>query len=300
VFFQSFKEIKHLLPRFTKKKMTIETSTALPYICRYSGSCIMFNMIEACRVAKLQGGEEGEEGDGRPCRNYGGENERMSKVWKNEEEEGNFLIARLIVDKEEEGQGWVVAHQGIHEIFRAPLFVPIVELNMKEKVLSLYLRDHANRDAQHGIKRKFWLKFDSIVELSSFKFAHNGILQGPDSFVNEEKKSKSKEINGDEDFSKKSVEKMGATKRKPLEPALKKRKISAVLSIDAQEEEEKKTVISKKDDTGATVEDKKEDEEKKDYEEKLSLFNEGDGIHDLDDDDEFTGTQNPFAIDDSF
>ena len=56
-------------------------------------------------MAKVQGGEEGEEGDGRPCCNYGsGRNERMSEVWKNEEEEGNFLIVRLIVDKEE-GQG---------------------------------------------------------------------------------------------------------------------------------------------------------------------------------------------------
>ena len=174
--------------------------------------------------------------------------------------------------------------------------MPIVELNMKEKVLSLYLRDHANRDNQHGIKQKFWLKFDSIVELSSFKFVHNGILQGPASFVTDEQKSKqSKEINGD-NCSKKSVEKKGATERKPLEPALKKRKLSAVLSIDAQEEEEKKSAISKKDE----VEDKKEDEEKKNYEEKLSLFNEGNGIHDLDDDDEFTGTQNPFAFDDSF
>jgi len=137
-FFESFIEIEVSFPLLTIKKLTTMSTNNPAYVCRYPGRCIMFNMIEACRVAKLQGGERGEDkGDGSLMRNYGNEGEKkenMSEVWENEEEEGNFLIVRLIADKDDGGtQHWVVAHQGMHQIFRAPLFVPIVETNTKEK-----------------------------------------------------------------------------------------------------------------------------------------------------------------------
>ena len=299
-FFESFIEIVVSFPLFTIKKLTTMTTNNPAYICRYSGRCIMFNMIEACRVAKLQGGERGEDkGDGSLIRNYGSggeKKENMSEVWENEEDEGNFLIVRLIADKDDGGtQHWVVAHQGMHQIFCAPLFVPIVETNTKEKALAIFLRDHANRSNENGIKRKFWLKFDSIVELFSFQSTHNAILKGGDFLIAEQKSDKEESKKKEDNFYKKDTGKDGS------EPALKKRKISAVLSVDFQEDEERRRAAEKKKEhkLKAPEEGKKGNEENEDYNKRLAIFEEGDGIHDVGDED-FENTQNPFDIDVSF
>lgn len=137
----------------------------------------MFNLVEACRVTKKQGQEEDFDEACKRC--YGVKEEMMSEIWTEEEDgEGrntSLLIVRLMYDGAT--HPWLVAHQGIHEIIRATLFVPAVASKEGEgTVLCVFLRDHARR-GDNAIKRKFYLKFSTSVEADSFKYAHNRMIE---------------------------------------------------------------------------------------------------------------------------
>lgn len=226
--------------------------------------------------------------DHRSYKKEGGE-EQMSEIWTNEEEEeGNFLIARLI--DEPTSHPWVVAHQGMHQIFRSSLFVPIVETNEKEKVLSIFLRDHANRGTSRAIRRKFYLKFASENELECFKFFHNSILEssegrgerGEGGGVDAKRKHRDSEedVNGDGvDKDRKSA--CDSSEEDGGPPVLKRRKITS-----SQDEEA--------DDDGDSSGSDKEI-----FKSKLEMLKRGDGNIDHFDD-QFDETQDPFAVDDSF
>ena len=154
----------------------------------------------------------------------------------------------------------------MRQIFRAPLFVPIKEINEEERVLGIYLRDHANRGDTEGIKRKFYLKFASMVELSSFQYAHNQMIKA-------------------HELRKREV------KTNTAEAPSKKRKVEAISSPSGKLLREEAAKKSKKVVVGEDVETQ--------FESKLESFKEGDGVHDCFDDD-FECTQDPLGFDDSF
>lgn len=121
------------------------------FVLRYPGQAMMFNMVRAGRLKK-----------------NGGANE-MSETWANEDHD-NYLIVRLIKSN---GLPWMVAHHGIHEVFKGML---LLNANGDADTLTVGLRDHANRGAS-CIRRKFVLVFASVVEAQTFKFGHNEMIK---------------------------------------------------------------------------------------------------------------------------
>ena len=102
----------------------------------------------------------------------------MSDAWVNEDDD-NYLIIRLLYPND--GYPWLVAHHGIHEAFKAPLYVPIIDTKGKDSCIALILRDFANRDREtggpkHCIVRKFILRFGSNAEADEFRLLHNSML----------------------------------------------------------------------------------------------------------------------------
>ena len=146
------------------------------FVRRYPNRCTMFNMVQASRVKK------GEESD---AYHRGGatvsnkRKEKKSEVWTNEDD-GNFLIVRLLYPPSE--YPWMIAHHGIHEIFKGPLYVPIICTEEDYSCVSVILRDFANRDKEtegrtkHCIVRKFILDFGTKAEASAFKVLHDGMI----------------------------------------------------------------------------------------------------------------------------
>ena len=144
------------------------------FVRRYPSRCTMFNMIQASRVKK---GEEMDvqRGDASVLNKS---KEKKSEVWINEDDD-NFLIVRLLYPPNE--YPWLIAHHGIHEIFKGPLYVPVIDTEGSSSV-ALILRDFANRDKKvegrmkHCIVRKFILDFGSNVEANAFKVLHDGMI----------------------------------------------------------------------------------------------------------------------------
>ena len=99
------------------------------FILRYPGNCVTFNMMQVSRVKK----------DGKS----------ISEQWENEDDD-NFLIIRLMENK---SLPLLVAHHGIYEIVKAPLFVPVVKACNDPTTVTVFLRDHANRGISHCIRR---------------------------------------------------------------------------------------------------------------------------------------------------
>lgn len=248
--------------RKQKKKASM---SPIPPLVRRIPNSIMYNLVEACRVAKKQGGEDFLD---EACRRrYGETEEVMSEIWSEEdedEEEGNasFLIVRLIDNGT--SYPWLVAHRGSCEIIRAPLFVPVVTSNEGEAtVLCVFLRDHAYR-GDNGIKRKFYLKFATSVEADSFKFTHNrmievyqsrgkeGVQEGM-SEIEDKKRSRNSSISnckddGGQDF--------GDQEEELKSPPHKKRKVEKEAQKEKNEERSatkneaaKKTILLKNDES---------------------------------------------------
>lgn len=142
-------------------------------IMRYPGQCVVFNLLKASRIKKEQ--QRGEKG----LVYRDDEVDKVSDSWQNEDND-NYLIIRLLFP--DGGYPWLVAHHGIFEAFKAPLYVPICE--SKDSSVTIVLRDFANRDIQkegdkrksHCIVRKFILTFGSNVEAEAFRSLHNGML----------------------------------------------------------------------------------------------------------------------------
>ena len=105
--------------------------------------------------------------------NYGYNKERTNEIWEDEMDDDNFMIIRLFYD-EQNSYPWLVTHQGVHEVFKGPLFVPVAshdDFSNDKSVLILHLKDSANR-GKKSIKRKFYLKFNSVSEAEGFKVTH--------------------------------------------------------------------------------------------------------------------------------
>ncbi len=295
-------------------------SEVINYIIRYPGRCVTFNLDEVWRVTKKQendddpevkyecpyGGVE-QEGGGKKAM-------KASEVWNNNDgDDGNFIIVRLI--GEQSSHPWVVAHQGMHEIFRASLFVPIFEVNKTDFVLTLFVRDHANRGTTRSIRRKFYLKFNSMSELEVFQLYHNSILEewnkkkngcddGQENKNSKEEvdaaagravqsfKEKDAEIISEDDKQKKEEDDENTRcNGKEEEPhPRKKRKLE---EIDADTEDKENKVIEEKE-----AKERKHEEEEQ-YKMKYQQLEHGDGLLDLVDD-HFESTQNPFGVDESF
>jgi hypothetical protein len=259
------------------KITTMSTSANKKFITREPGQCIVFNLVKAQRVKKRQDvkrmkGEEG--GDG------GEEEEVISASWMNEDDD-NYLIIRLQFSQ---GRPWLVAHHGVFEIIKAPLFVPIVDSNnhntTNRHTLTLFLRDSANRRKGSYIQRKFYLQFASFAEAQSFKTAHNLMLTKVRSETErvalEEKKelrkkrkkesSKKDEDNGGEG---EKDEKEGDATREP--PMKKKRAEIDRTEVDGSKsgEEDDKELGS----LGAKIE----------FEERMEVFVNGDAFIDVPD-----------------
>ena len=143
-------------------------------IIRVPGSCITFNLIEVSRVKKK--GQvvcvKREEGDNCIANRKKGE-EVVSERWRNDDDD-NYLIIRL---RYSNGYPWLVIHHGVFEAVKAPLYVPIVKTLTKEKVVTMFLRDSANRGESRYIQQKFYLQFATIAEAEAFKTAHNVMLE---------------------------------------------------------------------------------------------------------------------------
>ena len=146
--------------------MSSLVSPCLTKIIRYPGECIVFNMLQSSRVKKSS----------LPTtidKRKNGQKEIISQTWENEEANNNCLIIRLIFSS---SYPWTVAHQGIHEIFKGPLCLPILyNKRTDNKKVTVFLRDFANR-GKNCISRKFYLNFSSIAEATSFVVAHNSML----------------------------------------------------------------------------------------------------------------------------
>lgn len=135
------------------------------FIIRYPGSCVTFNLMQACRVKK----------DGMS----------ISENWCNEDDD-NILIVRLI---QSNGSPWLLVHHGIYEVVKAPLFVPATKNREKCTSVCIFLRDYANnRGESNCIQREFRFKFYSVAEANSFLFTHNSFIKSKQ----EENKKKNK------------------------------------------------------------------------------------------------------------
>lgn len=224
------------------------TAATAPHhlIRRYNGEVIVFNLVASSRVKR---GEEKDNNKG---------NEVMSETWINDDE-STFLIARLI---NSDGYPWLLGHHGLRQIFNSPLVVPA---KIKGDTAILFLRDFANRGG-NCIRRKFYLKFASHAEASSFECAHNcmlrvyrdALLQDLATVGSEEKR-----------------------KKEAAMPARKKRKIE---DIEDQKE-------------GVKLEDTKKGEEEEEafHNSCVQTYKQGDELNELDDN--FEGTQNVFDSD---
>ena len=145
------------------------TTFTMSLVRRYAGSVITFNLLKVDRIKKDQDACRGHN-----CCNNKEIEEIVSESWEDENDNDRYLMIRLIF--QEGSYPWLVAHHGFSEVFKAPLFVPIVKIeDERNKTLSLFLRDFAGR-GNTCIKRKFYLSFRSVTEAESFKFAHNKML----------------------------------------------------------------------------------------------------------------------------
>ena len=252
----------------------------MPFIQRYKESTIVYNLLHASRIKK---GEEAVD-----CLNKKKEEDKVvSEYWEEENDDNNYLIICLISN--EGSFPWLVAHHGIHEIIKAPLFVPIIKDEHKKNTLSLFLRDFANRGST-CIKRKFYLTFHSSVKAESFMFTHNRMLNAHDEEV----------------LAKKRVEEA----RKSMHNEKRTVAAEAAVQIDSSTDDTIDLLNeSNCDDSfdcfdGSNQKEKEEAKENKSkgnkYEEKLNLFNNGNVMEsDSFIDDHYDNTQNPFD-DESF
>lgn len=101
---------------------------------------------------------------------------RIGEKWESDDDK--YLILRLV---ETNGSPWLVAHHGIYEIVKAPLFVPAVSSSKNCTSVCIHLRDYANRGDSSCIRREFEFEFLSITEASSFVFAHNAFISAKNS-----------------------------------------------------------------------------------------------------------------------
>lgn len=138
------------------------SSSPTTLIRRYEGSCVTFNLVQASRVKKNGLGKETGE-------------EELSEEWVDtNNDDGRYLIVRLIFEKGT--HPWLVCHHGIYEAFKGPLLIPVVKVEEKKELVTMHLRDFANRGGSQCIRRKFYLKFGSLSEAEGFTFLHNFML----------------------------------------------------------------------------------------------------------------------------
>jgi hypothetical protein len=265
-------------------------SSSYPLIRRYPGNCVMFNMMKSSRVKKQQLKNK-QDGAVIGTTNI---DELLSEEWMNEDED-NYLIIRLIYHKE--SYPWLVCHHGIHEIFKGPLYVPIVDQNNDQ--LSLHLRDFANR-GEDCIKRKFYLTFGSITEAESFKYIHNSML----SAFNDGQKAKRVEL----DLKKKKNQKNEKDDDEmDADAVVKATEEDAATTNQRLKKKRRISMISQELDTEVMI--KEDSEEKKnqgcdagdddDYKKRLNEFEFGSDHHTFLDD-SLPNTQNPFEDDESY
>ena len=151
-----------------------------PMIIWYPGECITFNLVKSSRVkgftyrqdheAVRQKNKRIAEKNRTTSLPISRNQEVMSEIWEDETMDDNFLIVRLIYNK---NHPWIVAHHGIHVIYTGPLFIPIIDSGTK--TLALFLQDSAHRGTQ-SINRKFYLTFASIAGSKAFLVAHNAMI----------------------------------------------------------------------------------------------------------------------------
>ncbi len=131
-------------------------SSPPPVTRRYPGRCIMFNLAKVIRLKKRQ------EGHAKPI---------VSESWTNEDDD-NFLVVRIMYTN---GSPWICSHHGLSETLRGTCIVFIREADIKANVVSIRVRDFANRGEQ-CIKRNFVLHFNSSTDARVFKYAYNSVL----------------------------------------------------------------------------------------------------------------------------
>ena len=116
----------------------------------------MFNLAKVIRLKKRQ------EGHAEPI---------VSESWTNEDDD-NFLVVRIMYTN---GSPWICSHHGLSETLRGTCIVYIREADIKANVVSIRVRDFANR-GQQCIKRNFVLHFNSSTDARVFKYAYNSVL----------------------------------------------------------------------------------------------------------------------------
>ena len=208
--------------------------------------------------------------------------ELLSEVWDNEDDD-KYLIIRLIHSK---GYPWLVCHHGIQQVFKGPLFVPIIEA-VAEGVVTLFLRDFANR-GENCIKRKFYLTFGSVAEAESFKITHNILL----SQYRQERCQQTNEKNSEEDATTKTKTHNDMAAAVLEQPAKKKRRISKISQGEVVPVEERNNTKVNK-----TMEKEGDNEDYDEYKKRFNEFERGDNCDLFYDD--VPNTQNPFSDDDS-
>ena len=266
----------------------------LPMIFRYPGECITFNMVKSSRVKGFTykdtcaGAEQQKiiQNTTKTAKGSKRNKEVISISWEDEGDGDHFLIIRLIQDK---GHPWVIAHHGIHVIFKGPLFVPIVDSGTE--TLAVFLQDSAYRGGEF-INRKFYLTFASIAGAKAFQMAHNEMIFAQSNIKKYAKRKASTEsLNG-------MVE--GDKRGREVPPFKKQRKSHATNNMDKDliirndRDKEGKTGDENKntllEDEGGLVKKKDNlDKLSDDYEVRMGLFE-----SDFNLDDGFVETQDPF------
>jgi hypothetical protein len=277
--------------------MSSLASSCLTKIIRYPGECIVFNMLQSSRVKKSLSATIVD-------KRKNDQKEKISQAWENEEATNNCLIIRLIFSS---SYPWTVAHQGIHEIFKGPLCLPILySKRTDKKKVTIFLRDFANR-GKNCISRKFYLNFSSIAEATAFVVAHNSMLahyraQQPPSKTTQEKRmgggtnelssfpmeTKTEEHSGNQKLCSPSSSSLSLLH----EPSKKKRKLDD--ENNKEEEKKKKPKLEEQEEQ----EDDNMYEAEEEYKETngtyiAMMFKSGDQHNMLDDG--FQETQDPFA-----
>ena len=145
---------------------------SIPLIRLYSGRAVQFNLE---KIERVQGHNPHQQ---QLKMNIGINNneEVISEYWEDEHDGDHYLIIRVIYSN---GYPWLVVHQGVNEVVKAPLYVPAVfedDIHLRRTV-TLHLRCFANRGNKTCIKRKFYFHFLSEAEAEGFVKVHNSMLK---------------------------------------------------------------------------------------------------------------------------